>query len=507
MNRKLLVQVTAPTMVIALVLFAVCLLGVWYTLRSHRNQSRLLSQEIATMQAAEELEVRVRQLRFRHLANLVSPGEHWPQQISIASNELEKALARVTEVAKSPREQLAVEAVTQSYQRYKQELPLFSQELAHGVPRPNLHQLAFSHPIHHISDACQDLLRVNHEEIDETVRESHALSYIIAWTLLGVGLIGPLSGLVGGYGMARVLSRSIYQLSVHVQDVARHLDHGPSVTGPADSDLAHLDQQMQYAVRRVEEAARNLQRQEREMLRAEQLAAVGQLAASVAHEVRNPLTAIKILVDAAHRTSNRKNLTNDDLDVIHGELIRLEQTVHGFLNFARPAPPRRTSCDFRELVSKAVDLVRARARQQGVAIALQGADLPARVEVDRGQFSTVLINLFLNALDAMPRGGKLDIELRTSSENGLVLSVADSGPGILPGMKDRLFTPFVSSKPTGTGLGLSISKRIIEEHGGHIFAANRSSGGASFTNALPTLPQNCVQGAAAARPPGSPRGS
>jgi signal transduction histidine kinase len=257
------------------------------------------------------------------------------------------------------------------------------------------------------------------------------------------------------------------------------------VSVSADGDLTHLDRQLQGVVERVEEVAERVQRQQREMLRAEQLSAVGQLAASVAHEVRNPLTSVKLLVEAAKRPANRKPLTQDDLQVIHGAVCRLEQTVQTFLDFARLPTPSRKLTDLREVIDQAVDLVRARARQQGVEIAVRRPAQPVVAEVDGGQLCTVLVNLLLNALDALPERGNIGIDLQVAPGEQICLSVSDSGPGISPEMMSRLFVPFASSKPTGTGLGLSISRRILEEHGGTITAANQPEGGVRFTITLP----------------------
>jgi signal transduction histidine kinase len=106
------------------------------------------------------------------------------------------------------------------------------------------------------------------------------------------------------------------------------------------------------------------------------------------------------------------------------------------------------------------------------------------VSLDAGQFGTVLVNLMLNALDAMPRGGDLRVEVEADGRE-CRLRVRDTGPGIAPEIAGRLFTPFASTKPTGTGLGLSLSRRIVEEHGGTITAANGPEGGACFTITLP----------------------
>jgi signal transduction histidine kinase len=192
-----------------------------------------------------------------------------------------------------------------------------------------------------------------------------------------------------------------------------------------------------------------------------------------------------MLVEAALRSHNRKPLTLEDLEVIHGEIARLEQTVQGFLDFARPPTLNRSPVALREVVSQAVDLVRVRARQQGVEMVARYADEVPLLDVDRSQLCNVLVNLFLNALDAMPGGGRLEVDLEVLPDGCVRMTVADTGPGIPLEVRARLFTPFVSSKPTGTGLGLSISRRIIEEHGGWIAGTNRPEGGALFTITLP----------------------
>jgi two-component system sensor histidine kinase HydH len=488
MNRKLLVQVTAPAVIIGLLLFAVCLTGVWFTVRSQRNLTDVLSQEVASMQAAQELEIRVRQLRFRDFLNLIDAAHARTAPPEEAHRNFEKALEQARQAAPNPRAKEAVEAIAQGYRKYQQELALLRHELPAAGARANLHELVDAHPIRYVVDPCEELIRISKEQIHETMLASDELGQTLRWVLIGVGALGPCSGLLAGFGIARGLSRSIYQLSVRVQDMARHLDQQvASVTLPADGDIEHLDRQLQHVVRRVGEAAEKLQQHQREMLRAEQMSAVGQLAASVAHEVRNPLTSIKILVEAALRPRQHKPLSEEDLEVIYREVVRLEKTVQNLLDFARPTAPQRSSCDLCDLVSRAMDLVGARARQQHVDLDFDRPAEAIRVNADAGQLTSVLVNLLLNAMDAMPTGGRLEIALTPSASSTIALTVADTGAGIAPGMIDRLFTPFVSGKPTGTGLGLSISKRIVEEHGGTIGALNRPEGGACFTVVLPSL--------------------
>src|SRR5262249_55016640 len=149
-----------------------------------------------------------------------------------------------------------------------------------------------------------------------------------------------------------------------------------------------------------------------------------------------------------------------------------------------PPPLRREPCDLRAVLAGAVALVRARAEQQGVEVRSHSPERPVVATADAGQLNGVLVNLLLNALDAMPGGGLLEVSLE-ATPGGARLAVADSGGGIPPGMEGRLFTPFASSKPTGTGLGLCISRRVVEDHGGRIRGENRARGGACFTIVLP----------------------
>jgi signal transduction histidine kinase len=164
--------------------------------------------------------------------------------------------------------------------------------------------------------------------------------------------------------------------------------------------------------------------------------------------------------------------------------VRLEDIVQHFLTFARLPAPRRQVGDLRDILSQALELIRVRARRQGVEVEVEPAEGPVPVDLDPGLFHQVLVNLLLNALDAMPHGGRLRVAVRPG-EDEHCLSIRDSGPGIAPEMMGRLFTPFASTKATGTGLGLSLARRIVEEHGGRVSAANPPGGGACFSITLP----------------------
>jgi two-component system sensor histidine kinase HydH len=163
----------------------------------------------------------------------------------------------------------------------------------------------------------------------------------------------------------------------------------------------------------------------------------------------------------------------------------MERTLQTFLDFARPPRLDRRTLDLAVIVERVYALVGGRARKQGVDLRLIRPDGPAWVEADQDQFQQLLLNLVLNALDAMPHAGIVEIDLRSPRDGYVELFVRDTGPGIAAHILPKVFETFVSSKETGIGLGLPVSRRIAEEHGGTLSAYNLPAGGACFTLRLP----------------------
>ena len=214
---------------------------------------------------------------------------------------------------------------------------------------------------------------------------------------------------------------------------------------------------------------------------------MGELVAGVAHELRNPLTSVKLLIQSAAQRHPERALTDRQYQVIQEEITRMERTIQGLLDFARPPRLHRLRHDLRDTLGRALNLMDGRAKHAGVALSTELPGQPVMVDADPEQLHQVFINLLLNAIESMTQGGSLSVAMQPSNPAGGECRVlfCDSGPGIPPSVVGKIFEPFVTSKERGTGLGLAVSRRIIDEHGGRLTGANRPDAGAVFIVELP----------------------
>jgi two-component system sensor histidine kinase HydH len=223
----------------------------------------------------------------------------------------------------------------------------------------------------------------------------------------------------------------------------------------------------------------------------ERLISLGELSARVAHEIRNPLTGVRTTAQFVASKLRAGDSRRDDLQDVLKELDRIEQIITDLLLFARPQAARPVPTDLREIVEKVLDNLARRFMDGGIEVDVDlDADIPL-VQIDPDMVQQVVLNLAINAIQAMPGGGVLRVTTglrRTRYKKAYVdVTVADTGPGIPDEVKEKIFDPFFTTRSMGTGLGLSISLQIAREHGGNLTARNLAQGGAAFRFALPAL--------------------
>lgn len=227
------------------------------------------------------------------------------------------------------------------------------------------------------------------------------------------------------------------------------------------------------------------------LLRQEKLASLGALAAGVAHEIRNPLAAIKFRLFSLKESLASGAADAEDLRVIGDEISRLERIVQDFLRFARPSEPVLARVSAGQLLHGVRELLQGQFARQAVELVVEPAD-EVWLRADAEQIKQVLINLAQNAAESLNRSGRVMLRCRPGmarlgggSQPVVVFDVADNGTGIPPEAEARLFDPFFSTKEGGTGLGLSIAARIVELHGGHIQYQTQQNCGTTFSIVLP----------------------
>lgn len=469
-------RILGPPALISLCLVTLCGVTALSLFRQQATTASVLQESVASRRAATELE--------ECIADLVALLQDRVESVSVLHERALTHLQKIQRYADQPMERALAARLEHTFAMY---LERWKTMVPPGEPG---HEQAIKEATRLLeSDFLKDCLefeQYNNRRIEEATQQHEQILRRLAWGMAGVSGLGGVAGLFLGFGVSRSLSQSIRKLQVQILDAAGKL--GPDLQGiivTEEGAFDDLHDQIDRLTGQIEGVVRELQERKLEVLRAEQLAAVGQLAAGVGHEIRNPLTSIKMLVQAGLEDSPAPGLAGEDLRVIEQEVRRMEKSLRTFLDFARPPKLERRPVDMVNLVQAVFGLVRGRADKQRVALRLHASPEGAQLIADGEQLQQVLVNLVLNALDAMPSGGTLTATVRQATSGEVAVEVADTGPGIPAELMPRLFEPFASGKDTGLGLGLVVSRRIVEDHGGTITAGNQPGGGAVFLVVLP----------------------
>src|SRR5579864_412748 len=302
--------------------------------------------------------------------------------------------------------------------------------------------------------------------------------------------------LVAGAGAVAICGALLVVLTYTVQRPMVELQQKISQLGTGDlgvsvsfahrnDEIGDLGRNFNHMVQQLRESRIEIERLHRtQMSRAEHLATLGELATGLAHEIRNPLAGIAGVIEIISRdlpsTSPARSVVKD----VRQEISRINQIVTDLLQTARPHPPKVHKSDLNTTVEHAVMLGRQQALAKSIAIALHKDPSLPLVEHDSDQIHQVLLNLLLNALQAIGPEGKVEVTLRQQGMNVMV-EVADNGRGIRPEDLPNIFRPFYTTKGEGTGLGLSLARRIVEDHQGRIDVSSAVGHGTTFAVILP----------------------
>jgi PAS domain S-box-containing protein len=226
---------------------------------------------------------------------------------------------------------------------------------------------------------------------------------------------------------------------------------------------------------------------EEQLKRADRLSALGVLAAGIAHEIRNPLTGMKMIVQLLESEFSADDNRREPLGIIQKEIDRLEGIIGNLLDFARPTKPKAIEVDVDKVIDDCYLLVKNQLKKQGITFRKSLCEGYPLVIGDPDQLKQVFINIITNAIQALSSGGHLQVKLE-HNEGSLVIAFSDNGSGIPATRFQDIFNPFMTTKEDGTGLGLSMAQRIVEEHGGKIEVQSTMGEGSTFLVYLPGKP-------------------
>lgn len=282
--------------------------------------------------------------------------------------------------------------------------------------------------------------------------------------------------------------RSLGELTMAAEQIGRG-DFVPWLPPPGEDEIGRLSlaigtmgEQIKMMLRQVEQG--------------HQLAVIGEFAAYLAHEIRNPLSSLKLNLQVAARGVRDSEVAGDlsqVLDTCVQEINRLDRVVQAILQLGRVEPITRAPCSVHDVIAGTLDLVRLQLTRRMVRVELIHGATNDKVLAGGEQLKGVLLNLFLNAAEAMPEGGRLEIRTRNAVMRHLrpaiMIQVADEGAGVAPGLRDSIFDPFITTKRDGSGLGLPLALRSVRHLGGdlHYEKSSEIERGAVFVITLPLL--------------------
>jgi signal transduction histidine kinase len=333
-------------------------------------------------------------------------------------------------------------------------------------------------------------------------------------TLLGWAMVGTVLFILVGYS----LGQSILQPILRLRDVARAAAAGDlrqhsglrgsdelSELGQAldgvvarlrerENEVLHLQGAMGQRNQALVESHAELQLSQQQLIQLQRLASVGELAAGVIHDIRNPLSIIIGTADVFLEEASPDAPVRRDLTVIRESAVKANRMASDLLKLARPAPLNIRRHDLRLTIASTLQLTGYLAREARVAFKLSLPELPVWVDYDANQIEQVLINVVRNGIQAMPQGGNLIVQLRVEAD-AAVISVQDTGRGIPPENLARVFEPFFTTRPEGqgTGLGLSVSSDIVAAHHGRIDVSSQVGQGSIFSVRLPLVQPGAAQ--------------
>ena len=466
---------------VAIVFFA-GLGSLWYSFSVEALVCQIVDKHLVALRTAEALEIALINQKGFASYYFIDGDPAWLKQLGEYRQIFKERLKEALEGAATPAQQATIARISAEYTLYvdakDRVLDLYREGKREEGLR--LHREVREHffKILTLSEEFKNLHTRNVQVVraDTLAKVRHLRVVVVASILLSFILAVALALLF------------IRQVLEPVKRLAREASRQGA--GPAGgNEISALSQSVRGLIEDVDHTQVELEKSRENLLQAEKMALVGKLAAGMAHSIRNPFTSVKMRLFSLNRSLELTEAQEEDFEVISDEIRHIDTIVQNFLEFSRPPKLQLQRISPSTVVDMACQLLEHRVRAYDVGVKIwRGENLP-EIEADPDQLKEVLVNLVVNACEAMGNGGRIDIRERLEAladqSSAAVIEVSDNGPGISPELKEKVFQPFFTTKEEGTGLGLSIATRIVGEHRGTIDMTSAPGQGTTFVITLP----------------------
>ena len=454
----------------------------WYTYQIDALFKGLIDQDLRSLEAASALENALVNQKGFVSYYFLDGNPDWLKRLEAYRRAFREQLGEVRKRVQTEGDRKTVDEIESEYDQYVTEKDQVIALYKSGEQEAggNLHTKVRSH-FFRILELCDEYKDVHSRRIEtsriKTSTQAKRLRMIAGIAIWSTMLLGGLLAFV----LVTQILNPLRRLSLDASKVTNPMTFG--------NEVKAVSRRVYSLMEDVDRTKTELEQSQQYLLQAEKLALAGKLAAGVAHSVRNPLTSVKMRLFSLGRTLDLSQTEKEDFNVISEEIRHIDTIVQNFLEFSRPPKLKMEKLSPADVVDMAVQLLRYRLESYGAEIRLNRQRCLPKILADPEQLKEVLVNLLVNACEAMETGGRIVISEQEGMVKPLgqvvVIRVSDNGPGVPETIQDRLFEPFFTTKEEGTGLGLSIAARIVKEHGGWLNLTSEEGKGATFTITLP----------------------
>jgi signal transduction histidine kinase len=460
---------------------------VWYSYKMEHLLTTVTEKEMAAFQTAEALEIALANQKGFLSYYFIEGNPEWLRQLGEYRQIFKERLKDALASADSEDEKKVLRQIKTEYARYieiKDRVIGLYQEgnREEGIRlHRQVRDIFFS-----VLDLCENFKDIHEHKIIKTKSDSRTQAAKLRLIAAAAVLVGVLLAVLLAFVLGHQILRPVRRLTAEAD--------GISDLAKAENEVAALSRSVRGLLQNVDRTQSELQKSRESLLQAEKLALVGKLAAGMAHSIRNPFTSVKMRLFSLSRSLEFTDTQKEDFDVIAEEIRRIDTIVQNFLEFSRPPKLMMQSISPSTVVDQTLQLLEHRLSSYEVSVRIERSQPLPEIDADPEQLKEVLVNLVVNACEAMERGGSIVIfeDEVPNRSNGrmVVIQVSDNGPGIADSIRDKVLQPFFTTKEEGTGLGLSIAARIVEEHGGLLNIESNQDGGATFIVSLPIKEAN-----------------